>query len=365
MPLSSLVILPQGSHPDHTALFGVAWLAEGKFYGLFSLLFGVGFAIQMDRWKEQIRHPALRFTRRLGGLLVLGLAHGLLLWMGDILAVYAVMGLFLMAFRRCRPRTLLVWAVGLLAVWAALWGALGLATVMGQLHDPGGMAAINGSMDGQARADVVRSLAAYGHGPWSSLFHLRAGELLTQYFLSVLGFGPHILAMMLLGLWSWRTQVFTRPGTTVNRWLGWGLAVGLPGSLACAWCGAQGMTGAGMSRVPLAYAIDMISAPALTLGYAGLLLAGLRRPQPPSWLRILRWPGRMALTNYLMQTVVMTSVFYFYGLGLFGRVRYHWTLLLAVALWLVQIPLSRAWLSRFRFGPVEWLWRAATYGRRP
>jgi uncharacterized protein len=125
------------------------------------------------------------------------------------------------------------------------------------------------------------------------------------------------------------------------------------------------MASPGMSRVLFGYALNMAVAPALTFGYAGLVLAGLRRSRPPAWLRILRWPGRMALTNYLMQSLVMTTVFYHYGLGLFGSVRLHWTLLLAVALWLLQIPLSRAWLSRFRFGPVEWVWRFMTYGARP
>jgi uncharacterized protein len=255
--------------------------------------------------------------------------------------------------------------LGLLLAWALLWAAFAGLTALGQAQAPRQMAEAYRQMQTSAWADTARSLQAYAHGPYRTLFQVRATELKANYLASFLLLSPHFLAMFLLGLWAWRHRVFTNPAEhqhLIGRVALWGLVLGLPGNYLYARWSGQGWAGPTMAWEGLGYAVYMLAAPALSLAYLGLLLQAARRPGIGRWLRALRWPGRMALSNYLLQSLVLTTVFYAYGLGCYGRLRLHWGLVLSATLWLAQLPLSRWWLTRFRFGPAEWLWRTLTYG---
>lgn len=342
----------------------VLTFAQGKFYGLFALLFGLGFAVQMDRFAARGEHPGRRFRRRLLVLLGFGLLHGTLLWMGDILAMYAVIGLLLPAFARRKPSTLIIWAASLLALLALLCAAMAGFMALGSAFAPQEVARSFAAQEQATSAKIAQSLAAYGSGPYGDLFRLRLRELLGNYGMT-LSIAPHILAMFLLGLWAWRKGIVQdleahRP--LLKRFAIGGLALGLPGNLLYAQLMGQGFTAAGAPKAILGFGIYALASPVLTVGYAAGIALFVLGPgaRLGGWLAAA---GRMSLTNYLTQSLVMTTIFYFYGLGLFGRLALPWALGLGALLWLGQVLLSRAWLNRHAQGPLEALWRRLAFGR--
>lgn len=339
-------------------------LAQGKFYGLFSLLFGLGFAIQMDRFAARGEQPGRRFRRRLMVLLGFGLLHGTLLWMGDILAIYALIGLLLPAFARCKPRTLLVWAIGLLIVLALIGAAIAGLVAMGAAFAPQEMARSFAAQDQAMAAETARSLAAYGSGPYSALFTFRLKELFSNYGMTLV-LAPHILAMFLLGLWAWRKGIVQdlqahRP--FLKKLALWGFGLGLPGNLLYGYLLGQGFTVDGTAKALLGMSLSAFTSPALTLGYAAGLVLFVLGPgaRLGAWLA---GAGRMSLTNYLTHSLVMTTIFYFYGFGLFGRMALPLALGIGILLWVGQLFLSRLWLQRHAQGPLETLWRRLAFGR--
>lgn len=342
----------------------VLTFAQGKFYGLFALLFGLGFAVQMDRFAARGEHPGRRFRRRLLVLLGFGLLHGTLLWMGDILAMYAVIGLLLPAFARRKPRTLLIWAASLLALLTLLCLVGAGFTALGAAFAPQEMTRSFAAQEQATAAKIARSLAAYGSGPYADLFRLRLKELLGNYGMT-LSIAPHILAMFLLGLWTWRkgiAQDLEAHRPFLKRLVVWGFGLGLPGNLLYAYLMGQGFTATGAAQAILGFGVYALASPILTVGYA----AGLALLVSGPWGRLGGWlaaTGRMSLTNYLTQSLVMTTVFYFYGFGLFGRLALPWALGLGALLWVGQVFLSRLWLQWHAQGPLEALWRRLAFGR--
>lgn len=357
----------EAAHPWLQA--GVTWLVQGKFYCLFSFLFGMGFSVQTSRLEARGASPAKVYSRRLMVLLVIGLLHGVLIWMGDILAAYALVGFLLLAFRKRQPKTLLWWAVALLTLNALLYAVLWLVVSVA-LSVPAAAQEI-ARQETLQKADLAKKLAdalqAYGQGPYSLLFRFRFKELLTNYAMT-LAVLPQILAMFLLGAWTGRKGVLRDPDAhrgLLTKVVLWGLAFGLPANAWFAWSMGQGFPGSRNPGAFLAFALYIFAAPALSMAYAACLTLAFRRPLPAAVLRPLAAPGRMALTSYITQSIAMTAVFYSFGLGLYARLPLPAAYGLALALFALQIPLSRAWLSRYTMGPAEWLWRSLTYGVRP
>ncbi|MDP1832093.1 MAG: DUF418 domain-containing protein [Geothrix sp.] len=318
----------------------------------------------MERFETRGEAPGKRFRRRLYILMGFGLLHGLLVWMGDILAIYALIGLLLPAFSRCRPRTLLIWAGGLLLFQSLLFMALSGLAALGFAFAPD---QVQRALDLQAQETVRKvgqSLAAYGAGPYGLLFRFRARELAANYGAS-LAMSPHILAMFLLGLWAWKRELAKdleahRP--ILGRVAVWGLGLGLTGSLAYAFLFSHGLADRGLPTALLGLSISFLASPALSLGYLAafaLLLLGPGRAA----VGLLAGLGRMSLSHYLLQSLVMTSLFYFYGFGLFGRLPLPATLLMGLGLWSLQLILSRSWLANHAQGPLERVWRSLTYSR--
>ncbi len=360
-PAAIATTLGYAGQPDALSHFLVAWLAQSKFYGLFSFLFGLGFAIQMERWET--RGPG-RFRRRLLVLLGFGLLHGLLVWMGDILSIYALAGMALPWFRNVKSRTLIVWAICLLGLGTLAFATMGGLAWLGHLFAPAEMARTAAGMRDQVAKETAKALQVYGSGPYGALFAFRARELAQAYGMA-LAVLPHIFTMFLLGLWAWKRGMFKHPESSARlrqRMLWLGLCLGLPLNFLAAWMSRGGLVGS-LHGAILGAALTLIAAPLLTFGYVALLL---RLLDSSRWRRLvepLRWSGRMALTNYLTQSLVMTTLFYFFGLGLYGKLHLHWSLLIAFSVAAAQVPLSRWWLSRHPMGPTEWLWRRLTYGR--
>lgn len=372
MPLYSHPLLvsgtgmPRGNSPlDGVADFVVAWLATGKFYPLFSVLFGLGVSIQLERAAARGVDFKRYFVRRMLILLGLGVAHALLVWNGDILVVYALVGLLLFLFRNARPRTLLIWA----AVLFAIPLALGLSNALIGVVAAVAMGPALGAFNVAATLNQINRLAieTYARGSWGQIFVWRAVEWLVMMLSSLLNAGPHILGLFVLGMYAGKTRLFSDlPGhlSLFRKGLRYGLLVGLPANLLIALARSSVNGNLLSPLLLLSQPLLLVVGPLLTAGYVGAFAALARRPSIHRLLRPLAAAGRMALSNYLMQSIVCTTLFYSYGLGLFGQVGAFAGLALTFGLWSVQLIVSWLWLRAFRFGPLEWLWRSLTYGRR-
>jgi len=362
--------VPRGEAPvDRAAEFGVLWLATGKFYPLFSFLFGLGMSIQMARATERSVNFARRYARRLLVLLVFGLAHALLLWNGDILFIYALVGFVLMLFRNARPKTLLIWAAVLLtlpfvlAILSAAANAVFLSAMPMNAMTTGDF-----DLDRLLKDLYAQAVAVYGRGAWGQIFVWRAIEWIIVLIAFTFNSALQILGLFLLGLYAGKTGLLQNTDAH-RRLFAIGARVALPVGLAANALIAWGMVREGNALtsgvMALAQAFHLFFGPLLTFGY----LSAIVLLSEQAWARRLLAPlsaaGRMALSNYLMQSVICTTIFYSYGLGLYGQMGAGAGVLLSLVIWVIQLPISMIWLRFFQFGPLEWVWRALTYGKAP
>lgn len=348
---------------DRVSQFLVHTFIEGKFYSIFSLLFGFGFALQIARAEERGDTNASLFKRRLAWLLIIGLLHAWLLWPGDILSIYAVMGFLLILFRKKPNVSLLKWAGGLIVVPIVtallLWAAFVFFAPPGTAQTVAGM-----QLEGWPKTVATVSGGNYFQIARDYNFQFILGRYAGLIFQMRL---PKILAMFLLGFYAYRAgyfQNFSAHRVFFRKVMIYGLLLGVTGNLIFASLAHSEAdfppSLAGLGGV-IAYAFAV---PALALGIAAFITMLWQNPGWKKPLGLLAPVGRMALTNYLLQTVTCVIIFYGYGFGWFGRVGALEATLLALAIFAVQILLSNIWLRYFAYGPMEWIWRQLTYGRR-
>lgn len=351
----------------------VGWLgmglASGKFVALYSFLFGLGFAVQLLRAEARGARIVPVYVRRLLALLAIGLAHAVFLWQGDILRDYAILGFLLLLFRKCSPRTLLVCALLSLA-----WAEEGerLVDTVSRWRRPDPEAVRVAALDGEnyrfvqaARAGAVTR--AEQRGTYTELAAARAAMLPGRYSNWRLYFDGENFCMFLLGLYAGRRRIFQNVSAHLpflRRVMWWGLALGLTLNVADVamgeLSGTIGLDLPGHLGRILVYAVGR---PALCLFYISAITLAMQNVTWKRRLGPLAWPGRMGLTNYLLQSLIFTTLFYGYGLGLLPYASKCLALGLTLIIWPVQMILSRWWLKRFRFGPMEWLWRTMTYAK--
>ncbi len=364
-----LVDMSEGLAPGQR---GLDWLVDafvyvfvqGKFWTMFSLLFGMGFAVMLGRAQTAGRGFVPLYVRRTSGLLLFGLVHALLIWSGDILVSYALTAVVLLLFFRDTP-TERLWKWGAW-IWGVMIGVMllaGLAMVaMGDaVQDPN-------AAEAAATVAALREgeIAAYSVGSYADATAMR-----LRYFVYSLGntvfLGPLVLGMFLVGAWLVRSGAMARPAEHRGLFVRLGWIGGVGGlvltALSVAINANPATNGMPSADGMLAIALHMAGAPLMALGYVAIVVLALQRGA--SWLRTLAPAGRMALTNYLAQSVIGTLVFYGYGLGLWGEVSRAGQVLGVVVVFALQMVASRWWLERFRYGPLEWLWRAFTYWQWP
>ena len=353
---------------DRAADALIRFAAEGKFLTMFSFLFGLGMAIQMRRAEARGGDFPNLYRRRLALLLVIGLAHGLLLWHGDILTAYAVLGFVLLLFRDQRDITLLGGAAAGILLPVILLGAFAALGALARASPDAGaeVAEQMGQRADEFAAAAASSLEAYGTGGYREALAQRARDFgfMWEHFLFWL---PPILGLFLLGLWAGRRGIPADPAShrpLLRSVALWGLGVGVLANAWYAWGTLQSATGVGLGLAGMTYDLAHgVGAPLMGLGYMAGLALLLERPGVRRLLDPFAAVGRMALTNYLAHSVLCTTLFYGYGLGLYGRVGPAAGLLVTLGIFALQLAWSPAWLRRFRYGPVEWLWRCATYWR--
>ncbi len=360
MPPAVAAQMPTGDRVVH---FLVHFFVEGKFYSIFSFLFGFGFALQISRAKERGDLKASLFKRRLFWLLVIGILHAFLLWAGDILSVYALTGFLLILFRNKADGSLLKWALILLVIPILTYILLYVLFV--SFVSPEALAGF-GASQVERWNGMVRTVQQSSYTQVISGFNLnylagRHAGLILQMRL------PKILAMFLLGFYAYRRGFFQNLSSNqpfIRRVLVYGLILGLVGNVAFV------MSAGSEADIPPSPAgiVGVISyafgVPALALFYVALVATLWQRA---AWRRVFAFlapVGRMALTNYLLQSVICVLIFYGFGLGHYGRVGARAATLLALAIFLFQVLVSALWLRYFSYGPMEWIWRQLTYGRR-
>jgi uncharacterized protein len=351
---------------DQAAYFVVDVLFSGKFNSLFSVLFAVGFAIQLGRLEQRAGSDGRWiYVRRLLVLFAIGIAHAVLLWDGDVLHMYALLGFVLLLLRNVSDRTLLALAAvlllypGLRSLALVLftgpeWTATRLA--LGREY----IAAANAALGSGSYADAVMQ-------NWQSL---RRTYLTWMGFERMLSLGYITFLMtMLLGLLAGRRGWIQRAAArvaVVRRVQWWALGVGVAAGVALAVANRLVEPAVPSLWSILARTSYSVSRVALMIFYVATIVRLAQNPRWLPWLMPLAAAGRMPLTNYLLQSVLCTAIFYAWGLGLWRQMGEALQLALSFALFFgLQVPLSILWFRRFAYGPMEYAWRALSYRRRP
>ncbi|WP_163778069.1 DUF418 domain-containing protein [Myxococcus vastator] len=356
---------------DTVTRYAFEVLVSGKFITLFAFLFGLGFAVQLGRAEARGGGFVPLYARRLAVLLVLGVLHLFLLWYGDILSSYALMGFALLLLRRRSDRTLLIIAAVLVLLWPVLTNLLFRLPQLLAESPEAGAAAMAAARE-KSTALHTRMLTAITGGSWWEVTKTSAGFYRDGFFMMMLAGLLTCLGRFALGLWAGRRGIFQDVPAHLGffrRLLGWGLVAAVVGS-------APGlvvtvlMQNKVLTPETMPMWLPLVLAPLRNLaqvGLAGVYVAGITLLfQRATWQRalgLLAPAGRMALTNYLSQTVISLLIFYGYGLGQAGKRGPFACVVICVGVFGVQALWSHLWLSRFRFGPVEWAWRSLTYGK--
>ncbi|AVH22255.1 DUF418 domain-containing protein [Nocardia cyriacigeorgica] len=318
----------------------------GKFYVLFAFLFGYSFTLQIAAAERAGAAPVPRLLRRCAALLLIGLAHVCLLWIGDILTLYALLCAILVLLRKIRPRTAVISGVILYVLFAALAFAPGGDGGVGKLGAIFDLEAIRTGFLGSPAEVFTTQL---GTGPVFVLFTL-AGQGFTS------------MGMFLIGMAAGKVRLF-EDAERLRRWtpraLLIGIVVALPVSIATVVLHTLD------GEVPsYLFGLQELLNPVLTVLYMATIV-WLAQSRHAASVRRLAPAGRMAASNYIGQSVVMAVIFTGYGLALGNRVPPFAVLAIAVVTYLVQLWVSERWLRGHTYGPVEWVLRAATYRQWP
>ena len=343
------------SAADDWTYLAIFVLADGKFRGLFSLMFGASLLLFVERADAAGRDGEALQRRRLGWLARFGLAHYFLLWWGDILFLYAVCGFLVLGLRGRSPRALAAIALTIYVAGALAMGAI--TAVPAFVASEG--AEMVAQYAAEARAEIPVRLAAW---PDQVAHNFRAdwSDPLTTVAISWF----ETIPLMLVGMAFYKSGLFAGvwDAARLRRWAVRGIAGGLALTLPLAW-----WLWREAFAVPMSLFVWLGPAAfgrlASVVGYAALAVILARRFAASGLGRRLVACGRMAFSNYLGTSLVMTFLFHGWGLGLYAR--YGRLELLAFVLlgWALMLGWSRPWLTRFRYGPLEWLWRSLTYGR--
>lgn len=331
-------------------------VVRAKFYTMFSFLFGLGMVFFLERAEKKGLAAAPLFRRRLTVLLGFGLVHGYLIWSGDILFEYALLGFVLLLFRKAEPRTLLM-SAAVSWVLPIVLPLLGVRDLVQWIYVKVGFA------EGlYPRMMYMDAMHAYAEGSYWEMVVQRSHELWFAYG-GYWGSGATLLTLFLLGVWVGKKRILHEvanhlPFLRKVWWFGlvYGGGVTLfevfgprPGSALEAAVYGQ---------------LFRLTDPAICFFYVSSLALLLQSHVWQRRLVPLAYVGRMAISNYLLSSVICTTIFYAYGFELFNKVGPAKGLLMTVLIYTMLAVFSMFWLGRYRFGPVEWLWRTLTYGKR-
>lgn len=322
----------------------VTVLVEFKAFDLFALTFGIGVAVQGERAGLRGVRVEAFLVRRFLVLFGFGACHMLLVSNVDILTLYAVCGLL---------------SIPLLRLPTAVLAMAGLAAI----YLPSVFSGFRGlPPEAILRAHAANATRIYGQGSFGAILAFRWRETQELILPLLVGVAQKTFGTMLLGVAVWRAGVIREPRR--YRSLLWAVCLGA-GIVGIVNSTADVLWEAFRKAVHVMPAFAVLGSDVpLAFAYACGLLLWRRSARAEAFTAPIAAAGRMALTNYLMQSLVFALLFYGYGLGLFGRLDPTTATLIGVAFYVGQLWFSKWWLNRYRFGPFEWLWRSLTYGRR-
>jgi len=351
------------AYGDLSGINRVVWtlshlFADMKFITIFSMLFGAGIVLFATRLESRGLRPGPVHYRRTFWLLLIGLAHGFLLWYGDILAVYSLTGFIAYLFWRRSPLALLITGVVLMLVGTLLYVGAGVGIMMAPPEALDGIRAF-----WSPGAEQIAHEVAAMRGSWTEQMSVRVPEMISS--LTVVFFMYYLwrtIGMMLIGMALFKWGVLSAERS--RRFYGVTAVVGFVVGLPFVWIGVARRFADGWS-VPWSFfngsQYNYWGSAFVALAYISIVMLVVKTGVLGRLRRALAAAGRMAFTNYLAQTVICTTIFYGHGLGLFGSVERVHQILIVFAVWIFQLWFSTFWLARFRFGPAEWLWRTLTY----
>ncbi len=343
-------------------IWGLSYVfAAEKFMTLFSILFGAGVALMTSRLETRGLRSAPTHYRRMLWLILIGLLHAYVFWFGDILFAYAVCALWLYLFRRLKPRSLVILGVCVLSIGS-------LITLMASLSLPYWPEADRAELvhDWQPPAEEISAeVEAYQQGWWRQMAFRVPQAVMLQTVVLLFFILWKAGGLMLIGMALYKWGILTGEASLrTYRWLAAvGFMIGFPLVILGAWQHVRHEFAAEWSSF-VGGTFNYWGSAFVSLGYVGVLCLLLLTGRLGGWKDRLAAVGRMALTNYLLQTVLCTTLFYGHGFGLFGRVDRPGQVAIVLAVWALQLVASPLWLQHFRFGPAEWLWRSLTYGKR-
>jgi len=339
---------------------------NGKFYSLFSLLFGIGFSIILIRNEKKGINPLKVLYRRLFILLIIGAGHLFLLWEGDILFLYALIGMLLPLFKKCSDKTLLTWVVVLIAS-PLLFDVM---SVLFHYKNGSFLEDIAKKIDKQTGLRPDDSFNQYlfsKSDAWQHWRNWQASGFFYRYaYLLDSNRIPKVLGMFLLGFYAGRKMIYMQLENYVSlfkKLRRWGLIVGIPAAIASTgfkFLGKGIPNAMGLAHT-FFYAISVVP---LCLAYTSVVCLRWINKKGNSRLKILAPMGRMALTNYLVQTIIGITLYYGVGFNLGGNIGPAYFIPIGLGVYALQIVYSNWWFKHFNYGPMEWIWRQLTYGKR-
>ncbi len=353
----------QLAYGDMSGLNGWVWklshiFGDLKFMALFSMMFGAGVVLMTGRIEAKGVSPTKRYYRRTLGLILFGIMHAYLLWWGDILVWYGLCALFVFLFRRLAPKTLLAIGLVVIAVPSVLYLFFGLSLPMWPPEVYQEFA-----LDWQPNTEMIaKELAAY-RGGWLTQMEYRVPTSIAMHTFVFLLWGAwRAGGLMLLGmaLFKWGVLTAKRSRGFYFKIAAIGFVVGLPLIISGVVLNFSHNWTVDFSRF-LGYQFNYWGSLFFALGYVGIVSLACLSGRIKFLTERLAAVGRLALTNYLLQTIICTTIFYGHGFGLFGSVERIGQFLIVAAIWIFQLIVSPIWLRHFRFGPFEWLWRTFTY----
>ena len=341
---------------------------DGKFYSVFSILFGIGFAVQYQRMKNDDSVFVPFFMKRMTGLLLIGVIHLFLLWLGDILTLYALLGFLLISFRHFTNKKLLIWAVILLFMPVFHWLIMYFTNTFYPAYLAERFFELAGRILSKETTEGLGSdfslpayLAITNFKTWSEINLIMPLLRLSRILMEGRAF--KVLGLFLIGIYAGRQILdnnLLSNTRLIKKIMLWGLVIGLPMNLLRTWVEFGSENEGAMSDFP-EYLLNFLALTPMALGYCAIVALIVTRRK--AWLNWFANIGRTALSNYLFQTII--SIFFFYGIGLGFAFSYgfSFSVLFVLIVFALQILFSSIWLRYFRFGPVEWIWRQLTYGK--
>ncbi len=333
--------------------------AHQKFVTLFSILFGAGVLLMTGRAKERTGKSAALHYRRMLWLILIGLLHAYAIWYGDILVLYGATGMAIYPLRRLRPRWLLTIGAAGIGIPLALTIGFGLS----RPHWPRERARESLESWSPPAETIAEEIATYRGGWWEQMGNRVPTAVKIETFVFAFFGLWRIGGLMLVGMALLKLGVLSGErsrrvylGLAACGVAGWALSAwGLRLNDAAGWSYAYSGT---YGEIPNYFGSLLAS-----LGYVGFTVLALRSPRLAGLLQPVSAVGQTAFSNYLLQSILCTTLFYGHGFGLFAQVERGGQMLIVLAVWAVELTVSPLWLRRFRFGPAEWLWRSLTYGR--